>query len=125
MKVPTTVGTFMALYRKKGNGAFSSDVDDNIHILLYCCIENKAYNKLPKRSKMKKLVLYGGLIVVAIVGIMAYNYALNTPVGSSDMPATPTPAPWQPLSLHIPSLHIDTAIINVGATSGGVMDAPT
>ena len=74
---------------------------------------------------MKKLVLYGGLIVVAILGIMAYNYALNTPGSSSGMSAMPTPAPWQPESLHIPSLHIDASVINVGATSGGAMDAPT
>ncbi len=74
---------------------------------------------------MKKLVLYGGLIVVAILGIMAYNYALNASGGSSGMPATPTPAPWQSASLHIPSLHIDASVINVGATSGGAMDAPT
>src|SRR4051794_34942140 len=88
-------------------------------------IENKSILQLSERSKMKKLVLYGGLIVVAILGVMAYNYALNAPVGSSSMPATPTAAPWQPASLHIPSLHIDAAVINVGATSGGVMDAPT
>src|SRR5690348_8477981 len=74
---------------------------------------------------MKKLVLYGGLIVVAILGIMAYNYASNALWGTSHVSATPTPAPWQPASLHIPSLHIDAAVINVGATSGGVMDAPT
>ena len=74
---------------------------------------------------MKKLVLYGGLIVVAILGIMAYNYVLNTPVASSSVFATPTPAPWQPASLRIPALHIDASVINVGATSGGVMDAPT
>jgi hypothetical protein len=74
---------------------------------------------------MKKLVLYGGLILVAILGVMAYNYALNASVASSGVSATLTPAPWQPASLHIPSLHIDASVINVGATSGGVMDAPT
>src|SRR5258708_33968274 len=74
---------------------------------------------------MKKLVLYGGLIVVAILGIMAYNYALNASGGGSGMPTTPTPAPWQPASLHIPALHIDAPVINVGATTGGAMDAPT
>src|SRR5258708_10034894 len=74
---------------------------------------------------MKKLVLYGGLIVVAILGIMAYNYALNASGGGSGMSATPTPAPWPPASLYIPSLHIDAPVINVGATSEGAMDAPT
>src|SRR5260221_3653415 len=41
------------------------------------------------------------------------------------MSATPTPAPWPPGSLYIPSLHIDAPVINVGATSEGAMDAPT
>ncbi|MFL5629547.1 MAG: class F sortase [Ktedonobacteraceae bacterium] len=74
---------------------------------------------------MKKLVLYASLIFVAIVGIMVYNYALNTPLVSSNISPTPMPAPWQPARLNIPSLHIDASVINVGKTTEGVMDAPT
>ncbi len=74
---------------------------------------------------MKKLVLYASLILVAILGIMAYNYALNTPLANSNISPTPTPAPWQPARLNISALHIDASVINVGKTTEGVMDAPT
>ena len=73
---------------------------------------------------MRKLVLFFGLILVIVLGVMAYNYATN-PEGASLLSLTPTPSPWQPAQLRISALHIDAPVINVGATASGVMDAPT
>jgi hypothetical protein len=68
---------------------------------------------------MRKLTLYTCLVILVILGVMAYNYANNAASG------TPAPAPWQPARLNIPALHVDAPVINVGATASGAMDAPT
>ena len=73
---------------------------------------------------MRKLVLFLGLILVLILGVMAYNAATN-PEGTSLLSLTPTPAPWQPAQLRVSALNIDAPVINVGSTASGAMDAPT
>ena len=66
---------------------------------------------------MRKLLLYSGLLLVVVVGVLIYNY---------DSQATTTKiASWQPEKIRIPNLHIDTSVLGVGATPDGKMDAPT
>ncbi len=71
---------------------------------------------------MKKLLLFGGLIVLLIIGVVAYNAANHTPntITASSVPSEP----WQPARLQIPAIHVDAPIMFVGTTSSGVMDAP-
>lgn len=71
---------------------------------------------------MKKILLFGGLIVLLIIGVMAYNAAIHTP-GTITASTVPT-EPWQPARLQIPAIHVVAPVMSVGATSSGVMDAP-
>jgi len=72
---------------------------------------------------MKKLQLYLSIFLLISVGIVIYNYQTHTTLPASSFPVQTTP--WQPLRLGIPSLQIDTPILNVGTTINGQMDAPT
>ncbi len=72
---------------------------------------------------MKKLQLYLSIFLLIAAGIVIYNYQTHTTLPASSFPVQPTP--WQPLRLHIPSLQIDTPVLNVGTTINGQMDAPT
>jgi len=73
---------------------------------------------------MRKLVLFAGLLLVIVLGVMAYNLATNPQLANGVLP-TPTPAPWEPAQLRIAALHINAPVMSVGATASGVMDAPT
>lgn len=73
-------------------------------------------------SPVKKLLLFGSLILLLVIGVMAYNAANRAP---GTISATTVPRePWQPARLQIPAIHVDAPIMFVGATSSGVMDAP-
>ncbi len=72
---------------------------------------------------MKKLLLYGSLVLLVVFGVMLINYTAHLP--SSHTAATPTPSPLQPTRLRIPSLNINAPVINVGTNATGGMDAPT
>jgi Sortase domain len=77
---------------------------------------------------MRKLLLSICLLLLLIIGVMVYNFSANLPPLTNSAPVTlvtPTPAPWQPARLVIPALHIDAPVMAVGATTNGVMDAPT
>ncbi len=73
---------------------------------------------------MKKLLLYLSLLLIVVVGVMAYNYTNHVTIANNSPTATSTLAPWQPAQLRIPSLQINAPVINVGATASGVMDTP-
>src|ERR1700730_17508594 len=74
---------------------------------------------------MRKLTLYICLVILIVLGVMAYNYANSVASPNGDATVTPTPAQWHPARLNIPALHVDAPVINVGATASGSMDAPT
>ncbi len=69
---------------------------------------------------MKKLLLYLCLIVLIVLGVVAYNYNQHVTLPN----VASTPAPWQPTHLRIPRMGIDTNVISVGTTPSGQMDAP-
>jgi sortase (surface protein transpeptidase) len=73
---------------------------------------------------MKKLLLYGGLIALIVIAVVAFNLASHTPT-PANISADGIPSqPWQPSRLQIPAIHIDAPIIFVGKTASGVMNAP-
>lgn len=71
---------------------------------------------------MRKLLLYGSIIALIVIGVWFYNYNRNVVIPG--VIATGTAEPWQPVTLRIDSLHIDAPVLNVGETADGRMDAP-
>lgn len=69
---------------------------------------------------MKKLLLCILLLLLAFFAVAAYNASKH--VAS---PTLLTPSPWQPTQLRIPHIQIDAAVIGVGRTATGAMDAPS
>ncbi|GHO91756.1 hypothetical protein KSF_018040 [Reticulibacter mediterranei] len=72
---------------------------------------------------MRKFLPYICVFLLILTGILIYNYQTHTALLATSFPVKPTP--WQPLHLRIPSLQIDTPVLNVGTTTNGQMDAPT
>lgn len=70
---------------------------------------------------MKKLVVFSSLALLIVLGIMLVNYSRHI---TGDTLLAQTSAPWQPQRLQIPALGIDAAVISVGQTASGAMDAP-
>ncbi len=73
---------------------------------------------------MKKLLLYGSLIALLVVGAMAFNVASHTPAPANISADSIPSQPWQPARLQIPAIHVDAPIIFVGKTASGAMNAP-
>ncbi|GHO43135.1 class F sortase [Ktedonospora formicarum] len=73
---------------------------------------------------MKKLLFYGGLVLIALFGLLVYNYNQQTKQSGAQAYMTNV-APWQPARLRIPNLSLDAPVIGVGSTASGKMDAPT
>lgn len=67
---------------------------------------------------MKKLIFVLVVILAGFSAVLIYNFAHNV-TGS-----TPANAPWAPARLQIPAIQVDASVMDVGQTSGGVMDAP-
>lgn len=74
---------------------------------------------------MRKILFFLTLILLIVLGVAAYNYSHH--LTTSDLLATPTPAPqpWQPAQLRIPHIHVAAPVMAVGKTDSGAMDAPT
>ena len=72
---------------------------------------------------MKKLFLPLCAIFIVVTGIFVYNYQQHMRVSNASITFTATAD--QPTRLRIPMLHIDAAVLGVGATTTGQMDAPT
>jgi hypothetical protein len=67
---------------------------------------------------MKKLIFVLVIILLGISAVLIYNF------NHGATGATPVDAPWAPARLQIPAIHVDAAIMGVGQTATGVMDAP-
>src|SRR5512135_1781672 len=67
---------------------------------------------------MKKFVFYGCLLLVIVLAVVA----LSNRITSVETSATPA---LTPARLRIPALQIDAAVLPVGQTASGTMDAPT
>lgn len=70
---------------------------------------------------MKKIVFYGVLALLIVAGLVIYNYTQQVHVATI---ASPVREPWQPAHLNIPAINVDAAVMDVGQTAQGLMDAP-
>lgn len=70
---------------------------------------------------MKKFLLYAVPTLLIIIGLAVYNYTQHVAVGAIASPAVQS---WQPAQLRIPAIHVDAAVMDVGKTAQGLMDAP-
>jgi hypothetical protein len=52
---------------------------------------------------------------------LLYNFVHHVNVGTI---VSTEAQPWQPAKLSIPAIHVDAAVMNVGKTAQGLMDAP-
>jgi len=70
---------------------------------------------------MKRILFYAILALLVVIGVVIYNYTQHVTVGTISSPAVES---WQPARLRIPAIGVDAAVLDVGRTAQGLMDAP-